>query len=99
MFHGQQYELMAKSIHKHIPDDTTITKDRLVEILCNVFELDNPTRFNRVEFTMNCSGIKPNKLAKAIGDKRTKPLPTPVPSAGSIRNKKSSFVGWMTRKI
>lgn len=85
MFHGQQYELMAKSIHKHIPDDTTITKDKLVQILCNVFELDNP-RFNRIEFTMNCSGIKPNNLAKELGRKpAVRPPPTPNPTPGYKR--------------
>lgn len=79
MFHGSQYELMAKSIHKNIPDNAVITKDRLVQILCNVFEADNP-RFNRIEFTMKCSGLKPNDLAKGMG--RKPQLNIPTPSAG-----------------
>jgi hypothetical protein len=78
-FSRKHYERIAK-ILKKIPSDPT--KDKVVEEMVKAFAEDNP-RFNKIVFTMECNGIKPNALAWKMGEKPSeRPKPTPNPSGG-----------------
>lgn len=78
MFSKDHYTKIARSLAKNFPEDKVMTKEQLVEVLCTMFEQDNP-RFNKIVFTMECSGIHPNLVAKKLGEKPKVP-PTPMPT-------------------